>query len=85
MDISSGDSLRIQYDDGDAVLNLDYIECYSDVIAGAVINPVSAAFDKTHPADVNTIVEWNDAGLITGIKTAEPQSGRQTTASAEAR
>lgn len=70
MDISSGDSLRIQYDDGDAVLNLDYIECYSDVIAGAVINPVSAAFDKTHPADVNTIVEWNDAGLITGIKTA---------------
>lgn len=70
LELSSGDSLKIQYDDGDAVLNLDYIECYSDVIAGAVINPVSAAFDKTHPADVNTIVEWNDAGLITGIKTA---------------
>ena len=68
LEINSGDSLKIQYDSGDAVLNLDYIECYSSLIEGAVLSPASLKFDKTYPADVAATVQWNDAGSITGVK-----------------
>lgn len=68
LEINNGDSLKIQYDAGDAALNLDYIECYASLIEDAVLNPASLTFDKTKPEDITTTVEWNDARSIVGIK-----------------
>ena len=39
LEIASGDSLKVQYDTGDAILNLDYLACYPSLINGAKISP----------------------------------------------
>jgi uncharacterized repeat protein (TIGR02543 family) len=75
MEINSGDSLKIQYDNGDAVLNLDYLECYASPITSAVISPVSGTFDKAEPANVTATVTLNDAVSISDIKAGTTSIG----------
>ncbi|MEA4969820.1 MAG: X2-like carbohydrate binding domain-containing protein [Candidatus Pelethousia sp.] len=68
LEVAGGDSLKIQYDDGDAVLNLDYLGCDESLFENATISPASVTFDKIHPADVTTTVNWNNASAVTDVK-----------------
>ncbi|ACV61543.1 protein of unknown function DUF291 [Desulfofarcimen acetoxidans DSM 771] len=75
LEIAAGDSITVRYDDGDAVLNLDYIECYISSFENASISPASGTFDKTHPADVTTTIQWNDAAAVKDVKAGTASIG----------
>ncbi|WP_449240950.1 X2-like carbohydrate binding domain-containing protein [Desulfoscipio gibsoniae] len=75
LEIAAGDSITVRYDDGDAVLNLDYMECYISSFENASISPASGTFDKTHPADVTTTIQWNDAAAVKDVKAGTASIG----------
>ncbi|ACV64460.1 protein of unknown function DUF291 [Desulfofarcimen acetoxidans DSM 771] len=75
MEIAGGDSLKVQYDKGDAILNLDYLACYASLIKGAVISPASGTFYKAEPANVTATVTLNDAVSISDIKAGTTSIG----------
>ncbi|MEG6521423.1 X2-like carbohydrate binding domain-containing protein [Desulfotomaculum sp. 1211_IL3151] len=80
LEIDSGDSLKIQYDHGDAVLNLDYIQCYSSIIESASISLDSGTFDRNpaKQADAVASIIWNSAKTITDVKAGGVSIGSES-------
>ncbi|HPQ35904.1 MAG TPA: X2-like carbohydrate binding domain-containing protein, partial [Tenuifilaceae bacterium] len=57
-------TLAIGFDVGSAILTITAIE---SAVINATIDPIAADFDLSNPADVSTVVTWNDATSITTI------------------